>query len=59
MARIFPAEFEAQYGVTISTLDSQASTLEFKLKLSEIQESKKPAHLPVSDFPLALLLLEF
>lgn len=27
IARIFPALFEAQYGVTISTLDSQASTL--------------------------------
>lgn len=27
MARIFPALFAAQYGVTISTLDSQASTL--------------------------------
>lgn len=27
MARILPAEFEAQYGVTISILDSHASTL--------------------------------
>lgn len=27
MARIFPAEFDAQYGVTISILDSHASTL--------------------------------
>lgn len=27
MARIFPAELDAQYGVTISTLLSQASTL--------------------------------
>lgn len=27
IARIFPAEFDAQYGVTISIFDSQASTL--------------------------------
>lgn len=27
MARILPAEFDAQYGVTISTFDSHASTL--------------------------------
>lgn len=30
MARIFPAELEAQYGVTISTFDSHASTLKKK-----------------------------
>lgn len=30
MARILPAEFDAQYGVTISIFDSHASTLEME-----------------------------
>ena len=31
MARILPAELDAQYGVTISTFDSHASTLKIKI----------------------------
>lgn len=33
MARILPAEFDAQYGVTISTFDSHASTLKKENKI--------------------------
>ncbi|KAH9419730.1 hypothetical protein DERP_001560 [Dermatophagoides pteronyssinus] len=36
MARIFPAEFDAQYGVTISTVDSHESIL-----MNEILEKKQ------------------
>jgi hypothetical protein len=36
IARIFPALFEAQYGVTISTLDSHASTLEIISRLISV-----------------------
>jgi hypothetical protein len=39
MARIFPAELDAQYGVTISTLDSHASTLNFTAR-EKIQNFK-------------------
>lgn len=50
MALIFPAELEAQYGVTISTLDSQASTLEGKeinLSNPSFNLSHCLTHLPV------------
>lgn len=43
MARIFPAELEAQYGVTISIFDSQASILEtvFDCNQSSFWSEKK------------------
>ena len=34
MARILPAEFEAQYGVTTSIFDSQESNLNYRSKWS-------------------------
>lgn len=67
MARTFPAELEAQYGVTISILDSQASTLkkshinegEFQLRLCSTHLPVLSPLLSVDDCRPLVLLLPF